>query len=203
MDDLIEKYIDIESKIISIGLVKINNLMSNLELQNLNNIATFEKGYEVGSSNYIENPKNKSNLIKYIRVGDLDYSKECFIQITDKIKTCTDGDILIALDGAPGRLNVGLNGAYSSGIYKATGTNKGLIYFSLLSELNQKIIKDNSQGTTILHASKAIPFLKCPQVSSKIIVRLDCLFNLLIELKKKKNNMQNIKKLLLNKYFTK
>lgn len=176
--------------------------MSDLELQNLNNIVTFEKGYEVGSNNYIENPKNKNNLIKYIRVGDLDSSKDCFIQTADKIKTCNEYDILIAFDGAPGRLNVGLNGAYSSGIYKAKGINKGLIYFSLLSELNQKIIKDNSQGTTILHASKAIPFLKYPQTSNEIKNDFDCLFNLLIELKKKKNNMQKIKQLMLNKYFT-
>ena len=202
IDDLIEKYQKIESKVISIGLTKINSLMSDLELQNLNNIVTFEKGYEVGSNNYIENPKNKNNLIKYIRVGDLDSSKDCFIQTADKIKTCNEYDILIAFDGAPGRLNVGLNGAYSSGIYKAKGINKGLIYFSLLSELNQKIIKDNSQGTTILHASKAIPFLKYPQTSSEIKNDFDCLFNLLIELKKKKNNMQKIKQLMLNKYFT-
>ena len=199
---MIEKYIDIESKIISIGLKKINNLMSKIELRNLKNIATFEKGYEVGSNNYIENPVNKNDLIKYIRVGDLGSSKDCFIQLADKIKTCSEYDILIAFDGAPGRLNVGLNGAYSSGIYKVKGTNKGLIYFSLLSELNQKIIKDNSQGTTILHAYKAIPFLKYPQTSSKIINSFDCLFNLLIELKKKKNNIQKIKQLMLEKYFT-
>lgn len=176
--------------------------MSDLELQNLNNIVAFEKGYEVGSNNYIENPKNKNNLIKYIRVGDLGSSKDYFIQMADKIKACSECDILIAFDGAPGRLNVGLNGAYSSGIYKTKGTNKGLIYFSLLSELNQKIIKDNSQGTTILHASKAIPFLKYPQTSSEMINIFDCLFNLLIELKKKKNNIQKIKQLMLFKYFT-
>ncbi len=202
MDDLIEKYINIESKIINVGLTKINNLMSNLELQNLTNIATFEKGYEVGSSNYIHNPKKKNDLIKYIRVGDLDSSKNYFIKITDKIKTCEDSDILIAFDGAPGRLNVGLNGAYSSGIFKVRGANKGLIYFSLLSELNQKIIKDNSQGTTILHASKAIPFLKYPQASNEIINSFNYLFDFLIELKKKKNKMQEIKELMLNKYFT-
>ena len=202
VDDLIEKYQNIESKIINIGLTKINNLICNGELQNLNNFVKFEKGYEVGSSNYVENPKSKNNLIQYIRVGDLDTSKDCFIPITDKIKTCETTDILIAFDGAPGRLNIGLNGAYSSGIYKVNGDNKGLIFYSLLSEFNQKIIRDNSQGTTILHASKAIPFLKYPQISSETINWFNSLFYLLIKIKNKKKVVQQIKQLLLKKYFT-
>ena len=202
VDELIEKYQDLESKITSIGLIKMDSLMSRTQLKNLNGLAKFEKGYEVGSSNYIDSPKNENNLIQFIRVGDLESPKNCFIEITDKIKVCKETDILIAFDGAPGRLNVGLKGAYSSGIYKVNSINNGLIYFSLLCKLNQKIIKDNSQGTTILHASKAIPFLKYPKIPSDTINWFDSIFNLLIETKKKKKIFGHIKQLLLNKYFT-
>ena len=116
---------------------------------------------------------------------------------------CSFSDILVAFDGAPGRNAIGIEGAFSSGIYKVNcdNENKGLIYFELNSELNQKIIRDYSQGTTILHASKAIPFLEVAKVDGKSKERLQALFSLLVINKKKLQLLKKQKDNLLSKYF--
>ena len=76
------------------------------------------------------------------------------------------------------------------------------MYFEINSELNQKIIKDHSQGTTILHASKSIPYLVSANCSSEDKEYLNSLFNELVSLKKKIICLKKNKNLLLDKYFT-
>lgn len=95
------------------------------------------------------------------RVGDLQSLDNTFITPDDIDKIAEFDDILVAFDGPPGRNNIGLIGAYSSGIYnlKCSEENKGLVYFEINSKINRKIIDDHSQGTTILHASKSINYL--------------------------------------------
>ena len=115
----------------------------------------------------------------------------------------TAEDILIAFDGAPGRNAFGIEGVYSSGIYKAfcESKYKGLVYFELNSDLNMKIISDHSQGTTILHASKAIQHLKYAKVNIDTLNKLNIIFNQLLSNKKKIKNLQIVKSNLLSKYF--
>lgn len=191
-----------EDKILSIGLRKINLLNSIRNNVPFSKYGTFDKGIEVGSSNYIEKPQNKDGLIPYLRVGDLDSLKNCYIEKGQSLKVCKADDTLIAFDGAPGRMNVGLIGAYSSGIYKVISQSKGFAFFELLSDLNQSIIKDNSQGTTILHASKAIPFLKVCEIANNEIDYFERIYQLLVDIKLRKIKCRNIKSILLNKYFT-
>ena len=81
------------------------------------------------------------------------------------------------------------------------GFHKGILYFELNSELNQKIIRDHSQGTTILHASKAIPFLEVAKVDEKLKETLNTLFNQLVANKKKLRLLKKQKDNLLSKYF--
>ena len=202
VDDLIEKYGLMEDKILSIGLRKINLLNSIRDNVSFSKYVTFDKGFEVGSSNYIEKPKNKDGLIPYLRVGDLDSLKDCYIEKGQSLKVCKADDTLIAFDGAPGRMNVGLIGAYSSGIYKVISQNKGFAFFELLSDLNQSIIKDNSQGTTILHASKAIPLLKACEITNDEVDYFERIYRLLVDIKVRKVKCRDIKSILLNKYFT-
>ena len=202
VDDLIEKYGLMEDKILSIGLRKINLLNSIRDNVSFSKYGTFDKGIEVGSSKYIEKPQNKDELIPYLRVGDLDSLKYCYIEKGQSLKVCKADETLIAFDGAPGRINVGLIGAYSSGIYKVISQNKGFVFFELLSDLNQFIIKDNSQGTTILHASKAIPFLKVCEITNNEINYFERIYQLLVDIKVRKIKCQDIKSILLNKYFT-
>ena len=202
VDDLIEKYGLMEDKILSIGLRKINLLNSIRDNVSFSKYGTFDKGIEVSSNNYIEKPQNKDGLIPYLRVGDLDSLKDCYIEKGQSLKVCKSDDALIAFDGAPGRINVGLTGAYSSGIYKVISKNKGFAFFELLSDLNQSIIKDNSQGTTILHASKAIPLLKACEITDEEVNYFESIYKLLVDIKIRKLTCQNIKSILLNKYFT-
>ena len=201
MDDLIENLVKQNELIMNLGILKINSLNNINELKSLSIIVYFEKGFEVGSSNYIENCDE--DLIQYLRVGDLLSLGNTFIDKSISNKISKFDDILVAFDGAPGRNNIGLNGAYSSGIYnlKCTNSNKGLVYFEINSDINKKIIDNHSQGTTILHASKSINYLVYANIDEKNKDLLNTYFNLLLQNKKKINSLKHIKANLLNKYF--
>lgn len=164
-------------------------------------IAKFEKGKEIGSSNYLD--KQKTNSVPYIRVGNLLNGEYDTYMVNSDCPQCDYEDILIAFDGAPGRNIIGLKGCYSSGVQKVVcdKENKGYIYFYINSELCQNTIKVHSQGTTILHASKSIKELKIPIISNGIKNLLDSLFNEMVSLIKQKSKLKQIKSQLLQKYF--
>ena len=186
----------------NLGLIKINLLNSKKDNIDLSSITKFEKGNELGSSNYFDHYKD--NFINYIRVGDLLSLSNTYVDKNICNKFVKEEDILIAMDGAPGRNAIGLNGSYSSGLYKiiCNKDKKGLVYFELNSDLNQNIIKDMSQGTTILHASKSIPFLKTIELDEKDDEYFNNIFNEMVILKKKVSLLKSIKDKLLIKYFT-
>ena len=172
------------------------------DLEFLTNKVIFSKGKEIGSLNYLDKQTNDS--IPYIRVGDLLGGNYDTFTINKDVPLCNEEDILITFDGAPGRNNYGLKGAISSGIQKVICEPKikGFIYFYLNSDLCQNTIKTNAQGTTILHASKAIKELKIPIIEdNNTYQNFDNLFNYLIVLSKEKILLQKQKQLLLNKYF--
>ena len=172
-----------------------------MQTKNLSEIVKFSKGYEVGSSNYSDVKKN--DMINYLRVSDLNTISSTYVKMSDKLVVSRFDDILCAFDGAPGRNNIGLVGVYSSSIYnfKCNEINKGLVYFEINSDLNQKIIADHSQGTTILHASKSIQYLQYADAELEDKIYLNSLFKLLLQNKKKIEFLKNIKSNLLNKYF--
>ncbi len=145
--------------LMNLGIVKINSFNDRYNLDLLKNIVSFEKGFEIGSSNYIE--IKSEGLIHYLRVGDLLSLGSTYVEENNSNKVAKFDDILVAFDGAPGRNNIGLVGAYSSGIYnlKCDTKNKGLVFFGINSDINKTIIDNHSQGTTILHASKSIDYL--------------------------------------------
>ena len=174
---------------------------ANSKLVKLLNIVKFEKGKEIGSTSYLD--KQESSSIPYIRVGNLLNAEYDTFVIDNDLPKCKLDDILIAFDGAPGRNNVGLQGCFSSGVQKVVCNeeDKGYIYFYLNSELCQNTIKVHSQGTTILHAGKAIKELKIPVLSDKNKEKLNNLFNEMISLIKQKIKLKQEKDLLLKKYF--
>ena len=202
VDDLIKNINNQNKKLLQIGLTLVNALNDSLEYQKLSVICELIKGFEIGSQNYIEAPNDES-LIHYLRVGDLLSLSNTFVEPSCELSLCINDDILIAFDGAPGRNSIGLEGAYSSGIYKVKCNQKykGLIYFEINSNLNQKIIKDHSRGTTIMHASKAIPFLEVAKVDNRTIEKLSALFEQIVNNKKKLKILNKEKELLLSKYF--
>ena len=171
-------------------------------LEILTNKVSFSKGKEIGSINYLD--KQINNSIPYIRVGDLLDGTYDIFTTNKEIPLCNEYDILISFDGAPGRNNYGLKGAISSGIQKVICDDeiKGFIYFYLNSNLCQNTIQANAQGTTILHASKAIKELKLPIIEdTSIYNNFNDLFNYLVILSREKNILQKQKQLLLRKYF--
>jgi len=185
----------------NLGISKMDSFNDKYNLNLLSNIVEFEKGFEVGSLKYIE--IESLELIHYLRVGDLQTLGNTFIKPNDGDKIARFDDILVAFDGAPGRNNIGLAGAYSSGIYnlKCSEENKGLVFFEINSNINKKIIDDHSQGTTILHASKSINYLVYANVTNNEKQLLNSYFNLILQNKKKINSLKHIKANLLNKYF--
>ncbi|HRR96566.1 MAG TPA: restriction endonuclease subunit S, partial [Candidatus Ratteibacteria bacterium] len=129
-------------------------------VEKLDKYVDFEKGIEPGSSNY-EQESNEENL-PFLRVGDLNNrSAGIFINWSlAKNKIVKEDDIVISMDGTPGIVKMGLFGCYSTGIrkliIKTNVIKKSFLYFLMLSERIQNIIKAHSKGTTILHASESI-----------------------------------------------
>ena len=67
-----------------------------------------------------------------------------------------EGDVIWSLDGNKGFVNSFLKGINGYG-YKITSDKyeNYQLYYSLLTRIKQNIIKQNSHGTTIMHATKA------------------------------------------------
>ena len=126
----------------------------------LKDIYIFEKGFEPGSGNYLET--EEEDAIRFIRVGDmLSYTPSVYIKKSLAKSTCTADDLLMSFDGTPGRLNFGVEGAYSSGIRRIYSLNPvydnlGLKYLIFKSKHIQDTVNAHSSGTVILHASSSI-----------------------------------------------
>ena len=135
------------------------------EVKNLGEKLTFERGIEPGSKNY--KSVKTENDIKFYRVSDMETDSVTFID--SKLagdKTATETDVLVSFDGTVGRIGIGLQGAYSTGMRKIYDVeddfNNALIYFIFKDERIQRIIKKYATGSNILHASGAIKHLMIP-----------------------------------------
>mgnify|MGYP000915474676 CR=1 FL=1 len=134
-------------------------------LLKLSDVLNFERGVEPGSKNY--NETQLMGLIPFFRVGDLNKINPVYIdEKLSNEKVVKDTDILVSFDGAIGRVGIGFNGAYSSGLRKIYSKNGDIensyIYFVMKSDLIQDTINAYANGTTILHAGSSIPHLKVP-----------------------------------------
>lgn len=201
LDDRIENIDKISLKIQEYGN-KLFSLIPLNKLEKLTDVVTFTKGKEIGSFNYLD--KQIDGTVPYIRVGDLIGRNVATFTISKDVPLCTEEDILIAFDGAPGRNNYGLKGAISSGIQRVDceQTIKGFVYFYLNSELCQNTIKKYTTATTIAHAGKSINVLQIPIVDDIVIYdKFNALFTHLVALSKEKDVLQQLKQLYLQKFF--
>lgn len=131
-------------------------------------VLEFEKGIEIGSNNYFENKNDLENPEMFYRVGDISnngnisslYCKKDLL----KNRIFKKDDVLVSFDGTVGRVFIGGNGGYSSGIRKIYAKNGNIknsfLYFWAKSEQTQETINLYSEGTTIQHAGKSIPYLE-------------------------------------------
>jgi type I restriction enzyme S subunit len=118
------------------------------------------RGVEPGSSKY-EEVKTDSN-IPFIRVGNLS-KRDSNIYVSKDLannKIIDKDDILLSLDGSPGKVRFGLSGCYSTGIRKAVSKQKNVssifIYNLLNSPYIQGLIEAYATGATILHAGSSV-----------------------------------------------
>ena len=200
IDDKIENNNKILEKTDKLGVIKYKLL--NDTFDEFCNFAIFKKGKEALSQNYTE--ENNNDNINFIRVKDLNSLTNTYIPKNLNIPIANPSDILISFDGAIGRINYGLYGAYSSGIYKVIPcfkNNYGILYWALKDNYNQRIMLEHTNGTTILHGAKAIPYLKIKKHSSKDIDFYNNIFNYSLNIKLENIKLNILKQLYLKKFF--
>jgi len=178
------------------------------EMVNAEKIFTFEKGVEPGSGSY--SITRKTNFIPFYRVRDLEEkSGDTDVFIDEKVannKICKCNDVLISFDATVGRIKIGCNGAFSSGIrrvYSKDGFIKNsFIYFWLKTPYIQNTILEYSSGTTILHAGNSIEFLKIlfnKDIINKFQKIADPIFNKILEINKENQKLASLRDLFLPK----
>ena len=200
LDDKIESNNKILEKIDKLGLSKYKKLKN--DFIDFNDFANFEKGKEASSQNYMSEKTNEN--INFIRVKDLNSLTDTYISKTLDIPVAKPNDVLISFDGAIGRINYGLMGAYSSGIYKVIPkfTNDyGILYWSLKDNTNQQIMLEHTNGTTILHGSKSIKYLKIKKHLQDDIDYFNKIFDYSLNIKLENIKLCELKKLYLKKFF--
>lgn len=162
------------------------------ELIKADEILEFEKGIEVGSNNYFENKFQVKNPEMFYRVGDISNNGNLSSIYCEKDllknKIFKTGDILISFDGTVGRVFIGGNGGYSSGIRRIYSKEKNIknsfLYFWAKSKQVQETINLYSEGTTIQHAGKSIPYLKIisnQEYINKITETIDPIFTKILD----------------------
>lgn len=142
------------------------------------------KGVEPGRSNCNENATGSP----FIRVGDLGQYGTTLWTTYPTSSVATEGDVLVAFDGTPGRVATGMSGVFSSGIRRVDIVRESLspgICLALFDSPEvQQVIRDYSTGTTILHAGASIPHIKVPSFDSaafrQLATEADQLFALLL-----------------------
>ncbi|ATZ21519.1 restriction endonuclease subunit S [Mesoplasma tabanidae] len=149
------------------------------------NIVNFDRGVVLKSENF----KIDKKITGFIDVRSL--SEGIFTKYVDFLPNSFISDVLLSLDGTPGRVSYSIEGfnGYAYNL-KSNKISKGQILVDLINEKNQKIIFDNSQGTTIKHASKAKN--KMLHFNSKQEI-VDPIFKILVGSKQVKTKLEMIK----------
>jgi len=133
------------------------------KIDKLTIICNLEKGTEPGENSYCEPPEGT----KFIRVGDITGKGNNSVNTTkEDVVKCQKEDILISVDGSPGVVVRGFEGAISAGIRivkikteKIDEIDKNYLYHYLKTERVQKVIKKYTVTQNIAHASRSIPHI--------------------------------------------
>jgi type I restriction enzyme S subunit len=184
-----------------------NSKLGGWEIKDAEEMFVFEKGIEPGSKYYSET--KKEGYIPFYRVRDLDKQSGVDVYIPKEIangKICKENDILLSLDATVGRVKIGCNGAFSSGIRKVYSRDgfikNSFIYFWLKTPYVQNTILEHASGTTILHAGQSIKYLRLPfnkEVIKKIQSKVDPMFEKILQILKENQKLAELRDLLLPK----
>ena len=140
-------------------------------------VARITRGTEPGSESYTD----VSRGIRFLRVGDITGKTDnpVFTESTQVVLVKGD-DLLLTLDGSPGYVSTGHEGAISAGIRRIEPLDpfklsRTYLKYSLMSPAVQETIRRNTSGVTILHASSAIQHIRIsvpPLSEQERIVRM-------------------------------
>jgi type I restriction enzyme S subunit len=138
--------------------------MSKWPEQPLTKITKITRGSEPGSASYTDSTTG----ISFLRVGDVTgKTNNVIFTNSDNLVLVTKSDLLLTLDGSPGYVRTGLQGAISSGIRKVEiidpkKVSLSWIRFCLQSQDVQEVIKRHTTGITILHAASSVSHIRIP-----------------------------------------
>jgi type I restriction enzyme S subunit len=145
---------------------------------------------------------------KFIRVGDVTGKRESEIYTTFPTEIYSKlGDILVSFDGTPGAVTYCCEGIYSSGLRKIEGKDKQLhpcyLWCLSKSEEFQATIYQYATGTTILHASSAIPYLyrvvPSKEVTHEFNRKVDPIWSHLLKIQREESILIDMRNSLLPK----
>ena len=168
------------------------------------------RGVEPGSSKY-EEVKTDSN-IPFIRVGDLS-KRDSDIYVSKDLannKIIDKDDILLSLDGSPGKVRFGLSGCYSTGIRKAVSKQKNVssifIYNLLNSPYIQGLIEAYATGATILHAGSSVKKMRLVLPTDEVLDKYNNIemkkFQLILNLSDENKLLKEARDILLPRLMT-
>ena len=194
MAEEIEFYKETEFKDTEIG-----KFPKDWEVVKLKDTCKLIRGTEPGSKTY--------NIIgkgfRFIRVSNI--SKQVLDTVfTDEkpenLVFCHKDNVLLALDGVPGVVAKRVEGAISSGIRIVKPNNniyKEFLFYILQCSIVQKIINDNTTGSTIKHAARAVNFIKLVvpplKEQQKIAEIISAVDEKLENLRRQKTKLERIK----------
>ena len=146
------------------------------EGERLDTVVDFARGVEPGSAAYVVSQNESTS--PFARVADLASTDlpDTFVPtelLGDAV--AEPADILVSFDGTPGRVRIGHAGGFSSGIRRLHSASDvltwGFLYCLMRSREIQAVISAHSTGTTILHASSAIPELRLPASATTAAIK--------------------------------
>lgn len=189
------------------GAMKYNEILKreipiNWEVINSSERLKFTRGIEPGSSEY--KSKNYNN-VKFYKVGDMLNDANVYIDKKfAELAYAKENDLLVSFDGSVGRIGLGLNGVYSSGIQKISDKNNeistSILWLMFSSTEFQQIINRYATGSNILHASLSIKYLNFAynnKIFSKFSKISNPIFNKIIEVKKENQKLSSLRDFLL------
>ncbi|MGY6172446.1 restriction endonuclease subunit S [Candidatus Mycoplasma pogonae] len=141
-------------------LVKLENLGKRLS------VLTIKEGKFIDNISLLKGQKlKKDGLLKketrvpFINISALNNNINTYVD-EENVPNVNYGDVLVSMDGTPGIVTNFIHG-HNGYAYKCQSdtVSNSRIYYSLKHKKNQNIIKNNSFGTNILHASRSIPYL--------------------------------------------
>ncbi len=145
---------------------------------------------------------------RFIRVGDVTGKRES--DLFTNIETEVDvkaGEILVSFDGTPGAVSYTSEGVFSTGLRKPEGLKTKFhpcyLWCLVKSAEFQSTINEYAIGTTILHASAAIPHLRrvvaSPEVMEAFGQLVDPIWKQLLNLHKESRTLATLRDTLLPK----